>query len=628
MTLFRISAKNIKKNFQTYFLYFVSMIFTIVIFYTFSSIQYNEQVINAVGPRTSTILQVGAVAIAIFSAVFMGYSHAFFTRKRNKEIGLYTLLGVQRKQVARMLYYENLVMGIVALGLGIILGSLFSKLFVMLFLRLMGHFVRVEFALSMQAVLSTVVVFLIMFMIISLHAYSLIYRFKLVDLFRAEQSGESEPKASVLLALVSIIFIIAGYVVAFNPLEFDNFLVYAVIVLGLVIAGTYGLFNSFMVLVIRLSRKNKDKYYRGMNLISVSNLLYRIKSNATMLATIAILSATTLTAVGMSFGFYHDINKEVNQNNPFSYVYMQQGKDLDEKVDHTIGKYQGNKLLHSAEIEYTELHGKIRITNQEQSYKFTLVSESSFNQLAAIKGWDKLILNNNDEALFMHVSYIQGDFKDKYALLESTEKNGDKLHIVDVRSTTLTNSYETWSTLVVKDEAYGRLTKNLKSQTLRVLVVDKQKESKALTAELEKLIPDHNLNSYYSDYMMEMEGRGMLMFIGGFLGLVILLATGSIIYFRQLNEAEKERVNYRILRNIGVSRKEIRVSISKQVLYIFLFPLIVGISHSWAALMVLSKMMNKSLVTPTIITIATYTVIYFIYYLLTVNSYNQIVNSD
>ena len=158
--------------------------------------------------------------------------------------------------------------------------------------------------------------------------------------------------------------------------------------------------------------------------------------------------------------------------------------------------------------------------------------------------------------------------------------------------------------------------------------VRNQKNSKELTAELGKILPKYSWNSYYSEYMLYMEESGMLMFVGGFLGLVILLATGSIIYFRQLNDAQKEKLNYQILRNIGVSRSEIKASIRKQLLYVFLFPLLLGIAHSWAALMALSHLLLTSLVTSTIITIAVYTLVYLFYYLLTVRSYNEIVNPE
>ncbi|WP_061213288.1 hypothetical protein [Syntrophomonas wolfei] len=491
----------------------------------------------------------------------------------------------------------------------------------MLFFRLMGHFVQVYFAISPQAIFNTVTVFLIIFVVISLHAYSLIYRFKLVDLFRAGQSGETEPKASLVLALVSMALIVAGYSLAFHLTE--NFLLYAPMVLALVIIGSYGLFHSFMVFVIRLSKKNTSQYYRGMNLISVSNLLYRIKSNATLLATIAVLSATTVTAVGMSYGIYYDINNAVNYHNPFSYVYWSNA-DRDQKVNQTLLQYPQNQLLHSVEIEFISARGSLPGLDTH----FALISESNYNKLAQIKGWDKVNMSKQEGAVIVHSDYdFRGDFVDKTVLLELDDKSKPEFLIVDRRPYKLTNNSNTWTSLVLKDEAYEQLSKAEKPNSLRALIVDNQKDSQALTAELGRILPAYTWNSYYSEYMLNMEQRGMLMFIGGFLGLVILLATGSIIYFRQLNEAQKEELNYQILRNIGVSRNEIHASIRKQLLYVFLFPLMVGIAHSWVALMALANLLVTNLVISTIITIAVYTLIYLIYYQLTVNSYNRIVNS-
>jgi len=622
VTLFSITARNIKKNFQNYFLYFFSMVFSIVVFYIFTSIQYNDQVAQAIGETTRFMLKVGSISVAVFSAIFMGYSNSFFTRKRKKEIGLYCLLGLQKRQVARMLFYENLVMGIAALFIGIAAGGLFSKLFVMLFFRLMGHFVQVYFAISPQAILNTIMVFLIIFMVISLHAYSLIYRFKLVDLFHAEQSGETEPKASLILALVSFALIVTGYVLAFHLTA--NFVLLAPTVLALVIIGSYGLFHSFMVFVIRLSRKNTSSYYQGMNLISTSNLLYRIKSNATLLATIAILSATTLTAMGMSYGIYHDINKSMNLHNPFSFVYWNNAS-RDQKVNQALARYPQNPLLHAVEIGFISARGTLPGMN----IQLALIPESKYNEIAQIKGWDEVNISKPEDAVIVHSDYdFKGKFVGKKVSLELEDNTKSEFHITARRHNKLTNNTNTWTALVLRDEVYEHLAQAQKPYSLRALVVRNQKNSKELTAELGKILPQYSWNSYYSEYMRNMEERGMLMFVGGFLGLVILLATGSIIYFRQLNDAQKEKLNYQILRNIGVSRSEINASIRKQLLYVFLFPLLLGIAHSWAALMSLAHLMLTSLVTSTIITIAVYTLVYLFYYLLTVKSYNRIVNPE
>lgn len=621
VTLFNLTTRNIRKNLQNYSLYFVSMVFSIMVFYIFVSIQYNEQVAQTVGEVTKTMLKLGAICAAVFSAIFMGYSNSFFTRKRKKEIGLYSLLGLQKKQIARMLFYENLVMGVTAIGVGVVVGSLFSKLFVMLFFRLMGHFVQVYFAISPQAILTTSAVFLLIFTVISLYAYSLIYRFKLVDLFYAEQSGETEPKASLPLAFVSIAAIGAGYYLAFHL--FNNFNLYAPMVLLLVIAGSYGLFHSFIVFVIRRARKNLHRYYQGLNLISISNLLYRIKSNATLLATIAILNATTLTALGMSYGIYQDINKAMALHNPFSYVYWNDDS-RDREVDRILARYPQNRLLHSAEISFIPALGIIH----DDRIHFSVVPESDYNKLARIKGWEEIDIARQQEAVIVHSDYdTREDYLNKAISLALDEENRLEFHITDRRPYKLTNNSNTWSSLVLSDAAYEQLTQAQEPGSLRVLMVDDHKNSQALTAELQSTLPAYSWNSYYSEYMRNMEQRGMMMFIGGFLGLVFLLATGSIIYFRQLNEAQKEKLNYQILHNIGLSRSETHAAISRQLFYVFLFPLMIGIAHSWAALMSLADLLVTNLVVSTIITIVIFTVIYFIYYLMTVKAYDQIVNS-
>lgn len=622
MTLFNLAVRNVRRNFQTYFLYFVSMVFSIVVFYTFISVRYNEQVVQLVGDRTFIMLKIGAFAIAIFAAVFMGYSHAFFTRKRKKEIGLYALLGLERKQIARMLYFENLLMGLGAMIVGLLIGSLFSKLLIMLFLRLMGHFIMVKFALSGQAILYTVIVFFILFLLISLHAYGLIYRFKLVDLFRSEESGEAEPKASALLACISIVLILGGYILAFNFELVNNFLLYAVGVLFLVIAGTYGLFHSFMVFVIRLSRNNTANYYHGMNLISTSNFMYRIKSNATLLASIAILCATTLTGVGMSYGIYHNINTEMSLSHPFSYEY-DADPGLNQKVNTVLSQYPQNSLLASVPIDYKLIDGTCSAQNYSE-ISIYLISESTYAEISRAKHWQPIPLHSPDETLLFGT-----DFSFPVHSVISLENTNSRFKIADQKEYRLANSM--YLTMVVKDEVYSNLSAS-KTGTIRALQVDHQKDSAALTADLGKLIDISNYKTFYPQYMINMEQRGVLMFVGAFLGLVLLFATGSIIYFRQLNEAEKEKGNYRILRNIGVNRREIRASIGKQIFYVFLFPLIIGVSHCTAALTVLSKMLfyksHFGLHESTAITILVFLLVYFLYYLLTVHSYNDIVNTD
>ena len=224
MTLFSIARKNIRKNFTNYFLYIASMIFSIVIYFTFVSLKYDDAIQASTDSSTkiSSAFNGAAVVLMIFVAVFIWYSNSFFTKKRKKEVGLYSLLGVRKKQIGQMLFYENFIMGIIALIIGIVLGTLLSKFFVTLLMKIMGYEAMGNFVISPAAIINTIVVFIIITAITSIHGYRLIYRFKLIELFKAEQEGEKEPKASFLIAVFSIILLGIGYWLALQNLLESN----------------------------------------------------------------------------------------------------------------------------------------------------------------------------------------------------------------------------------------------------------------------------------------------------------------------------------------------------------------------------------------------------------------------
>ncbi|WP_327204814.1 ABC transporter permease [Paenibacillus sp. DMB20] len=271
MTLFNIASKNIRKNFTNYFLYFASMIFSIVIYFTFVSLKYDNTMQSASesSSKISSAFSGASVVLIIFVAIFIWYSNSFFTRKRKKEVGLYSLLGVRKKQIGRMLFYENFLMGVLALIVGIALGSVLSRFFVAILMKMMGYDVIAGFSISLAAVINTFVVFMIITLITSFQGYRLIYRFKLIELFHADQQHEKEPKSSLPIAALSLILVGFGYWLALqNPVNSKvwaalGFMMTPLVILGTVIFGTYLLFNTLTVTMLKLSRKNKKKLLEG-----------------------------------------------------------------------------------------------------------------------------------------------------------------------------------------------------------------------------------------------------------------------------------------------------------------------------------------------------------------------------
>ncbi|HDR7993488.1 TPA: ABC transporter permease, partial [Bacillus cereus] len=330
MTLIEIVQRNIRRNFKEYILYFISLASSMLIYFIFASLRYSTQIkkemLNNV--MINSVLQSSKVILIIFIAIFIIYSTNFFIRKRKKEIGLYSLLGITKKQIGTMLFCETLIMGGVALIVGILIGSISFKLFLELLMSLMKLNVPITFELSIKAIIDTIIVFLSILLYTAWKKSRLIYQFPLIEMFQANHKGESMPKGSKYLAYIGLILIGFGYVLAFffrevvkfvqNPEDpmrplMDPKIIPLCILIAIVLA-TYCLFTSYTVIVLKKIKSKSNIYFNGMNILNISQLLYRVKGNAKLLATIAILSATALTAVSTVVSGYYVGQSETNED--------------------------------------------------------------------------------------------------------------------------------------------------------------------------------------------------------------------------------------------------------------------------------------------------------------------------
>src|SRR5690606_8908627 len=326
-------------NVKNYLLYFISMIFSVVIYYTFVSLQYSPEVKKAIESSDSilNIFIAGSVVLVLFVAIFIFYSNSFFTKKRKKEVGLYSLLGLRKKTIGKMLFYENIIMGGIAVMIGIIVGTILSKLFTLIVLRLLNAPVEVSFGISLDAIVNTFIVFLMISLFTSFRAYRLIYRFKLIELFRAEKEGEKVPKISFIAALTSIILIALSYWLGYQP-PTNNIQVLTNLLLFLfcIVLGTYLLFRFLTIYLLRLLQNKKTSYYKGTNLVGISQLIYRINGNARTLTMIALLSAVTISAISVGYSFYYTNEKQAEKEAPFSYMHISTSESVDKQIEDVI----------------------------------------------------------------------------------------------------------------------------------------------------------------------------------------------------------------------------------------------------------------------------------------------------
>lgn len=635
MTLFSLALQNVKRNFKSYFLYFASMIFSIVIYYTFTSLQYNTQIQEAaeVSKKISGAFKLSGVMLILFVAIFIVYSNSFFTRKRKKEVGLYSLLGMRKKQIGKMLFYENLCMGAIALGTGVLAGALLSKLFLGLLIKLMGLHINVAFEVSFGAVMQTLIVFVTIILYTSVQGYRLIYRFKLIELFHAERQGEKAPKSSLFIAALSLVFIGIGYVMALLFMQFAahlDLLLLAFLILFFTVTGTYILFHFFSIAVLKRARNNKRSFYHGMNIVSTSQLFYRIKGNATTLASIAVLSAVTLCAVGFAATMYYDTFTRSEHMRPFSYSYVEHGKALNKKVQKVIdSEEESHPVTKDVMLKTVFAKGSFEGLDYVRNMRymidegFYLMSETNFHQYMKNIGREENVKLASNETFAVDGYYEEQKQYKPYENTMATLTTGNKktkLMVKGVGNYFLSNLEEL--ILIVPDAVYKEAESTSPVRIVRNIDVEDERNSQALSEKIGKIVENtEEFNDYYRFYKEMLEDSGMMIFIGGFLGLVFLLATGSIIYFKQLTEATADRPQYNILRKVGVTTAEMKKAIRKQMAFVFSAPLIVGVLHSLIALKALGNLMSIHIILPVTIGMIVYVVMYFGYYVLTVRSY-------
>ncbi|UKS30848.1 ABC transporter permease [Paenibacillus sp. HWE-109] len=642
MTLFSLAKRNVLGNLKNYLIYFISMIFSVVIYYTFVTLRYSEEIAVNVqkweGMRE--VFTQASLFLILFAAVFIWYSNSFFTKKRKKEIGLYALLGVRKRTIGKMLFYENMLMGVGAVSIGIIVGTVLSKLFAMVFLKLLDSAVEINFRLSTNAILQTIIVFAVIILLTSVHSYRLIYRFRLVQLFQAEQEGEHVPKPSSVTAVMAIILLVFGYWLVFQPMTTGaqmgrNLL----LIFGSIIGGTYLLFRFGIIYLLKLGQRVKSRYYQGMNMISISQLIFRIQGNTRMFTMIALLSAFTLCAVTVGSSAYYTLSEVADQEAPFSYTHTSQGETLDNQVKELIASDQAHPV--TAQLDISTLRIKADLTKfyyhpsgfTANSVPIKLLSIRTYNEIAKTLHREEQNPLSDQEILLirpMYATFSENDIaNDRISfMLHEVQLELPIKQIVEGRVLP-------WGfpdlCFIVSDSLFARLQQGAGFEllTYKAYQVKDQQTTERTSDALMKLKTNQNhMSSYYYQYRQGIESAGMNIFILGFLGLVFLAATGSMIYFKQLTDAHADKGRYEILRKIGVSRKEIHRAIAKQTLFVFLLPLILGVVHSLMILkaLITIQMISSFLLTPIVIAILAYVFIYLGYYVLCVNSFNRIVN--
>ncbi|PVE72617.1 ABC transporter permease [Priestia megaterium] len=633
MTVFDLVKKNMRKNISRYSLYFFSMIFSIIVYYVFATLQYDQSISKVIGEelRLQGIFNASNYVLLTFIVVFIWYTNSFFIRQRKRELGLYHLVGIEKRTIGKMIFYENMLLGISSLVAGILLGTVFSRLFVLFLLKLMGLSLSITLTFSLQAVLKTAVVFLIVTIFISFQGYFIMYRYTLLDLFQAESKSERvnkmNSKRSIIVGGLGILLVGYGYYLSSGNIVTPKFFLIVAVVLFSVIFGTFLLFKATIEWLMGLYREHASGYYSFANMLSVSTMMYRIKANARVLTLITILSATTLVAVGVTYSSYYNTKADARSMQPYDYTLHSKNAAQDfmevlDELDIQSNRYVYHIVKHSADLSDFRFITSGYYKDREQ---ISFLDEEEVRK----NGVSVPALSANETVIFdsMAKGKVFKPSTGKTAAVQLNKSEELALKVVKSEPFLILDSDSAGYQFVVNHDTFNKLLKAGQKQAVYVFNTDDGNKQNELTKNYHQIAKEagESRTSYYDVFQAGLMSKGLFIFIGGFLGLVFLMATGSIIYFKQISEAEQERKRFEVLRKLGFSVSQMMSAVRKQQLFTFGLPLVIGILHSLFALKVITNLIGESLIVPVLIADAVYGIIYFLFYWMTMNYYRMVI---
>lgn len=592
MTFRQIILSNIKGNFQKYSSYFLSSTFTVFIFYLFSAFIFHPSVEGQNIHQIITVLLISCeIVIVFFTVFFVLYSNSAFMKSRKKEFGLLKLIGLEDKQIGKLVFFEFTIISVGAIGAGVLIGILFSKLFFMGINTILHPEIPLAFIVPQKAIMTTVAVFFILFEVITLIGLREIRKSEIIELVHAAKKPKEMPTYSRALSILGILLLVAGYALA----AASNLVIlfFSMIpILVLVIVGTYLLFMQMTTAVLHKFRDSSSLYWRSTNMTTISMLIYKIKDNARILSIAAILSAVVTSSMGILIWFNHFSGQAIR--GPQDMIILQKG--LEEGPTTTNDVVQSHAKKHEVEIKHYDKTVMLpsKITLDQKVSPMWIMSESAFNLRAKQMKHIKPLKLREGKAIF--ISPFDPSEGERYSPPKYEEKEMDvqlngmtdtidiqsSIHEVTfIRGNKGSNAY----LLVTDDKVFEKWVRNYPQKEQLVLhdyYFGDLANANNLLASLEAQKENVNIDIYdgFSAYLEVNLGNNLLLFIGLFISMLFFLASGSLIFFKLMTEISEDKQGFAIMRKLGMTEEEVKRSVSIQMGILFFLPVFVGSLHT------------------------------------------------
>ena len=655
----KLAVSNLIKNRKLYYPFALAVLLAVTISYLFYSLTFNPKMVEMRGGSSIQFtLQLGLIVVTLASAIIVLYANSFVMKNRSKELGIYGMLGLEKRHLIGMTFKELLIFGLVTVTAGIGIGALFDNLIFALLLKLSKMKVELVATFQWSVVLSILLVFGLIFLVIVFLNAIRIIRMDALQLSREKAKGEKKGRFLVFQTILGLLSLGSGYYLAqsvTNALLAISTFFLAVI---LVILGTYLLFNAGITVFLKMLKKNKKYYYKPNNLISVSNLIFRMKKNAVGLATIAILSTMVLVTMSAATSIYngsenikkllypHDMsisgqNVEVEDLDQLLTQYAKEknltisNKDVLSYASFGLSSQDGTKLTTFAKGQNSVMPKTVFLVFDQKDYekmtgqKLNLTNNEVglFAKNDGLKGQKAFSINNQNYTIKQEIQqdFLRDHVANQYVLLIS-----DYNYLV---VSNLQDFLDKYQDSAIYTQLYGGMD-----------VTASKEEQLKLSDDFDAYVNNfsHNLKNengmvyganIASESTVEMNALfGGVLFIGIFLSIIFMVGTVLVIYYKQISEGYEDRERFVILQKVGLDQKQIKQTINKQVLTVFFLPLAFAFLHLAFAYHMLSLILkvvgvvdSAMMLSVTLSICGIFALVYVLIFMITSRSYRKII---
>ncbi|WP_264448860.1 FtsX-like permease family protein [Bacillus cereus] len=610
MNIRELAFRNVTRNRRTYSAYFLSSAFAIMAFFVYSFFAFHPALsAGQLGQYVFVSMSFAQSIIYLFTFFFILYSMGMFLKTRKRELGILMMLGMTKYQLKRLIFFENIMIGIGAIIFGILSGMLFSGVLIFVAPMILKLDISLSYYIPMKAIVVTSIMFFILFIIISLFSAGMVRKNKIMKLFRGSAEAKPEPKASIISSILAVVLLSAGYAGALMSHGAMVFIM-MIPVTTVVTIGTYLLYKQLSVFIIRLCKKSKRFYWTQTNIITLSDLAYRMRDNARMFFIVTIISTVAFSAIGTLVGFA-SMTKEI-MDRPIAFHYHSKKENTSEiqhiqMIDKGLKKYN---------IEASKINVSTKKAEEQSLRSATFIKESDYKEYAKLTG-EPFNTVSNKEALFLSVEIPGPPMKERKEI--ALPNMNEQLKVKKVTSSSLSKILR-GNVYVISNNQYDSLQDGFKEEKDYMYKTKGTKDEIEVGKELTHQIKPYQEHATFSaeeyDQNQSLQIAGPILFVGFFIGIVFFVCAGSFLYFRLFSDLEDDTRLFEMIRKVGLTRGELSKVVTIRLALLFFVPVGVATLHGAVALTALGQMFEYSLFKENTIVLSIFVSIQVLYFVI------------